>query len=99
MLIEAFITPSTPSRSGTMTVRMWSTKQWDIKATRSKRFNPTQPQTRRLSGDECVPNEGYAGFDINVFREFYRPGSDEMVKRETFSTTYTPSDTVICEDS
>ena len=96
VLVQAFITPSTPSRSGAMTVRMWSTKTWDIKSSASDRYNQTKPDTRRLSGDDCVPNEGYGGFDIDVFRSFFRPGSDELVKRETFHTTYTPSDTVIC---
>ena len=99
VLVEAFIRPSTPSSSGSMTVRMWSTKYWDIKASQSERYNETQPETRRLSGDECVPNEGYGGFDIDVFRSFFKPGSDELVRRETFNTTYTPSDTVICESS
>ena len=99
VLVEAFIKPSTPSSSGSMTVRMWSTKYWDIKASQSDRYNETQPETRRLSGDECVPNEGYGGFDIDVFRSFFKPGSDELVRRETFNTTYTPSDTVICESS
>jgi vancomycin resistance protein YoaR len=99
VLVEAFISPSTPSKSGAMTVRMWSTKTWDIESSASDRFNATEPDTRRLQGEDCVPNEGYGGFDINVFREFYEPGGDEMVKRETFSTTYTPSDTVVCEGS
>jgi vancomycin resistance protein YoaR len=96
VLVQASITPSTPSRSGSMTVRMWSTKTWDIKASASDRYNQTEPDTRRLSGDDCVPNQGYGGFDIDVFRSFFRPGSDELVKRETFHTTYTPSDTVVC---
>ncbi|RYU14159.1 VanW family protein [Nocardioides iriomotensis] len=96
VLVQAYITPSTPSRSGAMTVKMWSTKTWDIKASTSDRYNQTQPETRRLSGDDCVPNEGYGGFDIDVFRSFFQPGGDELVKRETFHTTYTPSDTVIC---
>ncbi len=96
VLIEAFISPSSPSRTGSMTVRMWSTKTWDIKTSTSDRYNATSPSTRRLEGDECVPNQGYGGFDIDVFRDFYAPGSDERVRRETFNTTYTPSDTVIC---
>ena len=96
VLLQAYITPSTPSRAGAMTVRMWSTKTWDIKASASERYNETQPKTRELKGDDCVPNSGYAGFDIDVFRSFYRPGSDELVKRETFHTTYLPSDTVKC---
>ena len=96
ILVEASVTPSTASRSGAMTVRMWSTKYWDIKTSTSDRFNETEPATRQLKGDECVPNEGYGGFDINVYRSFFKPGGDDLVKRETFHTTYTPSDTVIC---
>ena len=96
VLVEAFISPSTPSKSGAMTVRMWSTKTWDIKASASGRYNKTAPATRRLEGEDCVPNSGYGGFDIDVFRDFYRPGSGERVRRETFHTTYTPSETVIC---
>jgi vancomycin resistance protein YoaR len=98
VLVEAWIDPSTPSSSGAMHVRMWSTKQWRIVAGQSERYNFTEPETRRLSGPECVPNEGYGGFDIDVYRTFYRVGSRKVDHRETFSTTYLPSDTVICED-
>jgi vancomycin resistance protein YoaR len=96
ILIEAGIEPSTPSTSGSMTVRMWSTKYWDITAGVSDRYNFTEPETRRLEGDDCVPNEGYGGFDIDVFRYFRKPGEEELVRKETMHTTYTPSDTVIC---
>jgi vancomycin resistance protein YoaR len=98
VLVEAWIDPSSPSTSGAMHVRMWSTKYWRIVAGQSERYNFTEPETRRLSGPECVPNEGYGGFDIDVYRTFYRVGSREVDHRETFSTTYLPSDTVICED-
>lgn len=98
VLIEAWIDPSTPSTSGAMHVRMWSTKYWRIVAGQSERYNFTEPETRRLSGPDCVPNEGYGGFDIDVYRTFYRVGSAKVHHRETFNTTYLPSDTVICED-
>jgi vancomycin resistance protein YoaR len=96
VLIAAFIDPSTPSTSGAMTVRMWSTKYWDIQAAESERYNETLEATRTLSGEDCVPNEGYGGFEIDVFRSFFRVGSDELERREVFHTLYTPSDTVIC---
>lgn len=96
VLVEAFRVNSTPSSQGSLTVRLWSTKTWDIEARASERFNFTSPATRRIPGDDCEPNEGYGGFDINVFRDFYRPGSRERVKSETIFTRYTPSDTVIC---
>jgi vancomycin resistance protein YoaR len=96
ILIQAGITPSTPSSQGTMTVRMWSTKHWDITTDTSSRYNLTKPETRHLSGDECVPNTGYGGFDIDVFRYFHKPGRSAVVRKETMHTTYTPSDTVVC---
>ena len=94
--IRASVDPSSPSRQGAMNVAMYSTKVWDIKAEQSDRYNVTQPQTRRLSGSECVPNAGYGGFDIDVSRLFYRAGSDQLDHRETMHTRYTPSDTVVC---
>jgi vancomycin resistance protein YoaR len=99
VLVQAWIDPSTPSTSGAMHVRMWSTKVWRITADQSERYNLTQEETRRLSGDDCVPNDGYGGFDIDVYRNFYRVGEKKLDHQETFHTTYTPSDTVVCEGS
>ncbi len=96
VLIQADVDKSSPSRQGAMHVSMWSTKYWDIKAGQSGRYNTTAPRTRRLRGPECVPNDGYGGFDIDVYRLFYRAGSDKLDHRETMHTRYTPSDTVIC---
>ncbi|HEX5770866.1 MAG TPA: VanW family protein [Nocardioidaceae bacterium] len=96
VLIEAWINPSSSSSSGEMNVRFWSTKHWDITTGVSDRYNFTEEETRYIQGEDCVPNEGYGGFDIDVFRYFRKPGSNELVDKETFHTTYTPSDTVVC---
>ena len=97
VLIQANVTPSTPSSSGVVTVSMWSTKTWDITTKTGNRYNFTPEKTRRLSGPECEPNDGYGGFDINVWRYFRKPGASALERTEKFHTTYTPSDTVICE--
>ncbi|HYH33711.1 MAG TPA: VanW family protein [Nocardioides sp.] len=96
VLITADVTPSTPSSSGVVTVSMWSTKTWDIGTRTSERYNFTPPQTRMVDTLSCHPNEGYGGFDVDVWRYFRRPGSSEVVRTEKFHTTYIPSDTVIC---
>ena len=96
VLIRASITKATPSHKGTMRVAMYSTKYWDIRATASNRYDPRPPHTRHLHGAACVPNQGYAGFDIDVDRLFYRHGSKRLDHRETMHTSYKPSDTVIC---
>ena len=96
VLIKASVTPSTWSSSGVVTVSMYSTKVWDITTSTSERYNLTSPKTRTIAKQECHPNTGYGGFDIDVFRYFHPVGSKETVKTEKFHTTYTPSDTVIC---
>lgn len=96
VLVQASIDKATPSRTGAMRVTMYSTKYWDILAEKSPRYDATPPRTRHLKGPGCVPNQGYDGFDINVYRLFYRTGSDKLDHRETMHTSYTPSDTVIC---
>lgn len=96
LLIEAWVVPSTPSRSGEMHVRMWSTKYWDIRAGVSERYNITQPGERTDSSKKCVEQTGVPGFDVDVYRYFRRAGSGALVRRETMHTHYNPADTVHC---
>ncbi|SEB51207.1 Vancomycin resistance protein YoaR, contains peptidoglycan-binding and VanW domains [Nocardioides exalbidus] len=97
VLIQANVTPSTPSSSGVATVSMWSTKYWDITDSTGERYNLTKPKTRRVDTVQCHPNTGYGGFDIDVVRYFRPVGANTETRGdETFHTTYTPSDTVIC---
>ncbi|MGH3369160.1 MAG: VanW family protein, partial [Nocardioidaceae bacterium] len=96
VLIEAWIKPSSDFSNGEMHVRFWSTDYWDISAGVSDRYNITEEKTRYIEGDQCVPHEGYGGFDIDVFRYFRRDGSDDLLRTETMHTTYLPSDSVVC---
>jgi vancomycin resistance protein YoaR len=97
VLIKADLTPSTPSSQGVLTVSMYSTKYWDITTSTSDRYNYVEEKTRTLRTPDCYPNDGYAGFDVDVTRYFRRPGSSELVRSEPFHTTYIPSDTVVCK--
>jgi len=97
VLVEAKVTPANASSQGVVTVSMWSTKYWDIATKTGDRYNFTEPATRTLRTEECYPNTGYGGFDIDVWRYFRKAGSSDLVRTEKFHTTYTPSDTVICK--
>jgi vancomycin resistance protein YoaR len=97
VLIEAHVTPSTPSSQGVVTVSMWSTDYWDITTRTGERYNFTEPKTRTITDEDCEPNDGYGGFDIDIWRYFHRAGSDKVVRTEKMHTHYTPSDTVICK--
>jgi len=96
VLIEAWVVPSTPSRSGEMHVRMWSTKYWNIGAGASDRYNFTSPGEQTSSSNKCVPQTGVPGFEIDVYRFWRKVGSSRLVRRETMHTTYAPADTVRC---
>ncbi len=97
VLVSASLQPSTVSSSGALTVSMWSTDYWDITALTGERYNFTSPETRTLDTDDCYPNEGYGGFDIDVTRVFRRADESTVDHREVMHTRYTPSDTVICQ--
>jgi vancomycin resistance protein YoaR len=97
VLIKASLDPSTPSSQGELTVSMYSTKTWDITTRTSDRYAYVPPKTRTLDTPDCYPNTGYSGFQVDVWRYFKRPGSDELDHEEKFHTAYTPSDTVVCK--
>lgn len=97
VLVNAELTPSSPSSQGALTVRMFSTPVWDIESVTGDRYNLTSPKTRTLTTPDCYPNRGYGGFTIDVTRIFREVGDDEVVRRENFNTVYTPSDTVVCK--
>jgi len=97
VLVHAHVTPGTSSAQGVVTVRLFSTKYWDITTKTGERYKFTSPATRTLDTEDCYPNTGYGGFDINIWRYWRRAGSDELERTEKMHTTYTPSDTVICK--
>ena len=97
VLISAHVTPATASSSGVVTVSMYSTKHWNITTSESERYNITKAKVRKIDTRQCHANEGYGGFEIDVMRYFEPVGANtETREPETFHTTYTPSDTVIC---
>ena len=91
VLVHAHVTPSTPSAQGVVTVRLFSTKYWDITTKTGERYAFTSPATRTLDTADCYPNTGYGGFDIDIWRYWRRAGSDELERTEKMHTTYIPS--------
>lgn len=79
---------------GQVHTRFWSTKVWDIEATKGPRTNVKAPGTDTGSGPDCVPQQPQAGFDVTVERIFSRRGT--VAKTETFSTRYIPEDEITC---
>lgn len=96
VLIQTIHDPSTAVSSGALTVRLWSTKTWDVEARTSRRYAFTPPKVRILTNEDCIPNTGYGGFQVEVTRIFRKAGRDRVHHTEPMHTTYIPSDTVVC---
>lgn len=94
VLIRAYVVKSTPSSAGIMHVELWSTKVWDIKAGQSARRNARTPGKQYDDTDRCVPQAPIPGFDIDIYRSFYKDG--KRVKTEIDTATYQAADHVIC---
>lgn len=77
-----------------MTVPMWGTKRFDVRAVQGPRTRLTTAPTRYIERPDCQPGNGGQGFDIVVTRVFEQGGRE--VRREQFRTRYQPQPTLVC---
>ena len=98
VLIRSWVNPASASGQGSVTVEMWSTKIWDIKARTGERYDFKSPGKQKITDGNCENTVGAQGFSINVWRDFYNAGSGAKVNTQTFKTTYIPQDEVECTD-
>ncbi|MEV7282380.1 VanW family protein [Streptomyces sp. NPDC093111] len=83
------------STDSSVTVSFLGTKKYDsVEAVAGPRTNIKPPAERKDPSPKCEVQEPLEGFDIKVDRVFKNGGTE--VKRETFSTHYTPRDKVTC---
>jgi vancomycin resistance protein YoaR len=87
------------SYTGTsVTVTFYGTKVYDeVRSVSGPRTRPIAPQVVYLPpGPKCISTSGgVGGFDITVFREFYKDGV-QVRPRERFFTRYNPEHHFIC---
>ncbi|MDR1767828.1 MAG: VanW family protein [Propionibacteriaceae bacterium] len=94
VLMQAWITGQTGSQ-GSVTVRVWSTKVYDIKATKPIQSNFRSPgATVYDSSAGCIPQDAMTGFDVKYSRQFYLDG--KLVKTEPFKWSYNSLTPVVC---
>jgi vancomycin resistance protein YoaR len=82
------------STGTSVTVAMWGTKRYDIRAIEGPRTRVTTAETRYIDRPSCQPGSGGQGFDITVTRVFEQGGRE--VKREQFETRYLPQPRFVC---
>lgn len=82
-------------QTGSVTVRVWSTKRYTIKATTPVRSNYRGPgPTQYDSSPGCVPQSAMSGFDVRFKRLFYE--GKKLVKSEPFFWRYNSLTPVVC---
>ncbi|MER5932519.1 VanW family protein [Streptomyces sp. NPDC002054] len=77
-----------------VTIRLLGTKKYDIEATLGPRTQIKEPGKRTGVLPKCEVQTPLEGFDVTVGRIFRQDGRE--VKRENFTTHYTPRDEVTC---
>jgi vancomycin resistance protein YoaR len=96
VLVQAYIVKGTPSRKGSITVKMWSSKTYDkVVATRPIKSNFTTGREIKDDSKDCEPTSPVQGFDVRYQRLFYQNGS--VVRRENFSWRYAPTNRITCK--
>jgi len=95
VLVQASTVRATASRPGSITVRMWSTPTYDkVESTTARKSNFTSGRDLVDTSGDCEPQEPARGFDVDYARLFYSGG--KVVKRESFSWRYGPTDRISC---
>jgi len=82
------------SSSGDVTVRFWGTDVSDVETSTSPRRSITQPQSRQLDSDDCIPSTAGEGFTVTVTRTVTRGGS--VVHDDRDVVRYDPVPGITC---
>jgi vancomycin resistance protein YoaR len=94
ILVQTIFKASTPGSQGSITVKIWGTKVWDITAGQSGKSNPRAPKVVYNTAADCRPQAPIAGFDITVYRYFAQNGVRK--KTESFTTKYNAAADIRC---
>ena len=95
VLIDAHLTPSTPSTQGVLTVSMFPRSTGTSPPPpRSATTSPSRDPGARHRG--LLPQHGLRRLRHRRHPPLPPPGHSRATRSEVFHTTYTPSDTVIC---
>ena len=94
VLLQAWTTGRTGSQ-GSVTVRVWSTKTYTVKASKPVQSNFRAPgKTIYDDSKKCIPQSAMSGFDVRYNRLFYQ--GKKLVKKEPFFWSYNALTPVVC---
>lgn len=95
VLMEAFITPSSASGRGSLTVRVWSTKYFDsVTASEPQLSNFSYGRDQISTSPSCIAQSPSQGFDVNFQRILVVNGQTTV---EDHFWRYSPTDRIQCK--
>lgn len=95
VLLQSWTTGE-PGTEGTVTVRIWSTKVYDVKQANTKITNAVDVASTPAEDDspDCVAQESANGFDIRYDRQFWQDG--RLVKSVPYFWHYNTLQPTVC---
>ncbi|WP_432506365.1 VanW family protein [Kineococcus arenarius] len=78
-----------------LTVSMYGTKRWDVRALKSARSNIRTPRTIYDTSSDCSPQSSNTGFDVTVTRVM-TPVGGGAEQRESWTTRYNAQNRIVC---
>ncbi|AWB83054.1 hypothetical protein C3B44_10790 [Corynebacterium yudongzhengii] len=81
--------------SNSITVKIRGVKEVNVESIDGGRWAYTEPDERRISGDDCIPSSGNKGFTTSDTRVISDLDGNE-ISRETQTTVYDPQPIVRC---
>lgn len=94
VLVQASVSKASPGSKGSITVRMWSTKTYQIKSADATRSNYTTGTTVYDDSGDCEAQAPVPGFDADYSRTFLQHG--QKVRTEHFHWRYAPTNRIVC---
>ncbi|OYN96736.1 hypothetical protein CGZ95_15700 [Enemella evansiae] len=92
--LESSVNRSSPGGKGSITVKIWGTKKWDIESPEPTKSNFYNGKTITDNSATCEPQSASPGFTASYYRLFKVNG--QVVKREDQSWKYSATDEIKC---
>jgi vancomycin resistance protein YoaR len=80
---------------GSITVKIWGTKRYNVESVTGGRSNPTDPTPKAGPAENCHPSNGAPGFttsDTRIIKDL----NGREVRRETRTVKYNPQPKITC---
>ncbi|MGH3929481.1 MAG: VanW family protein [Pseudonocardiaceae bacterium] len=79
-----------------LTVTFWGTKHVNVESITGPRTNYTDPETRRISSEDCTGTRGSRGFTVTDTRVIRNASTNAEISRTTRKVVYQPQPRIIC---